>query len=75
MHKNIFSFLGKCSNASYATRQAIEVLKSLNKFPLDQCTFTTCDTDNIFPVDYMQTLERAYLEDDDRHEVKPVFKI
>ncbi len=62
-------FVGKCSNANYATRQAVEIMKKENRYFPESITFTTCDTDNLFAVDYLQRLGREFQKRKDRHEV------
>lgn len=61
--------LGKCSNANYAARQAVDEMKNMGIYNLDTCTFTTCDTDNLFPPNYLEYLGYDFLNCQHRHEV------
>ena len=62
---------GKCSNANFAAREAVRQLKQKlpNLDSLDNCLFTTCDTDNLFPTDYCQRLGEEFVRCEKRHEV------
>lgn len=54
---------GKCSNANYALRQAVEQLKFPLTVDTDKILVTTCDADSQFHRQYIAALTYQYIQD------------
>ena len=54
---------GKCSNANYALRQALQQLKLQESIDEDKILITTCDADSQFHRQYIAALTYQYIED------------
>ncbi len=53
--------IGKHSNNTYAARQVKQFLTESQGIPIENIVLTTCDTDSVFPHDYMALLTYRFL--------------
>ena len=62
---------GKCSNANYSLRQAVEVLREDlgNEFNPERIIVTTCDADSHFHTSYISALTSKFLQEKNPHGV------
>jgi hypothetical protein len=58
---------GKCSNLNYAGRSIVQLLKDTNELRLENTTFTSCDSDNLFHPDYFELLGVEFIMTRHKH--------
>eukprot|EP00516_Mucochytrium_quahogii_P004589 CAMPEP_0203760578 /NCGR_PEP_ID=MMETSP0098-20131031/13840_1 /ASSEMBLY_ACC=CAM_ASM_000208 /TAXON_ID=96639 /ORGANISM=" , Strain NY0313808BC1" /LENGTH=439 /DNA_ID=CAMNT_0050654203 /DNA_START=1587 /DNA_END=2903 /DNA_ORIENTATION=- len=60
---------GKCSNSNYGTRAVVEYMEAKGIYNEDKTTFTSLDTDTVFPPRYFEKLAYDFVTRDDKFEV------